>query len=173
MRRAEASRRAILAAIAIVALACAREQRSDAPPIDTMAIAPAFASPPRDSNLACSPEVVGRSDTLRMTLTLPHGRSFHIATPDGTPFIVIFHGEGQPDRGQRRSLVPPDSFAKLTRLALPVGSLSAGAWVFGRDTNERVFVRPGFYRLRVGSDMESDGPVYAECVVRLRPVDDD
>jgi hypothetical protein len=81
----------------------------------------------------------------------------------------VFHGEGERDRGQRRSLVPPDSFAKLTRLDLPVSDLTAGAWVFGRDTNEKLFVQPGFYRLRVGSDMETDGPVYAECVVRLRP----
>jgi len=51
----------------------------------------------------------------------------------------------------------------------PVGSLRAGVRVFGRDTNERVFAQPGFYRLRVGSDMETDSPRYAECVVRLRP----
>jgi hypothetical protein len=136
---------------------------------DTMAIARAFAEPPRDSNLACAPSVVGTSDTLRMTMSVPHGATFHVAAPDGTPFIVVFHGEGARDRGQRRSLVPPDSFATLTRVDLPVGSLRAGVWVFGRDTNERVFVAPGFYRLRVGSDMETDGPRYAECVVRLRP----
>ena len=136
--------------------------------VDTMAIAREYAVPPRDSNLTCAPAVVSQRDTLRMTMGLPHGASFHVSTPDGTPFIVVFHGEGDPDRGQRRSLVPPDSFAKLTRLDLPVGTLTAGAWVFGRDTNEKLFVQPGFYRLRVGSDMETDGPIYAECVVRLR-----
>lgn len=142
---------------------------SSAVAVDTMSIAPDFAAPPRDSNLRCAPPVVSQRDTLIMTMGLPHGATFHIATPDGTPFIVVFHGEGDRDRGQRKSLVPPDSFARLTRLALPVGALKAGAWVFGRDTNENVFVQPGFYRLRVGSDMETDGPVYAECVVRLRP----
>lgn len=136
---------------------------------DTMAIAREFAEPPRDSTLACAPPVIGPADTLRMSMSVPHGASFHIAAPDGTPFIVVFYGEGERDRGQRTSLVSPDSFAKLTRLDLPVGSLRAGAWVFGRDTNERVFVLPGFYRLRIGSDMETDGPRYAECVVRLRP----
>ena len=134
-----------------------------------MAIAREYAEPQRDSNLTCIPAVVGPFDTLRMTKTLPHGTTFHIATPDGTPFIVVFHGEGERDRAGRRSLMSSDSFAKLTRLDLPVGSMKAGAWVFGRDTNETVFVQPGFYRLRVGSDMETDGPRYAECVVRLRP----
>lgn len=171
MRKAEACRCAMPLAIAIGLAACAREERaatSDSA-VDTMAIVRAFETAPRDSNLSCAPEVVGQRDTLRLTMGIPHGATFHIGAPDGTPFIVVFHGEGDPDRGQRRSLVPPDSFAKLTRLDLPVGELKAGAWVFGRDTNEKVFVQPGFYRLRVGSDMETDGPVYAECVVRLRP----
>src|SRR5687768_13333733 len=173
MKSAEGRRRAARIAIAMVIVGCGPGEQpasdSTAAPVDTMAIAREFAEPPRDSNLACAPAVVGQRDTLRMTMTLPHGAAFHIATPDGTPFIVVFHGEGERDRGQRKSLVPPDSFAKLTRLDLPVGALKAGAWVFGRDTNERVFVQPGFYRLRVGSDMETDGPVYSECVVRLRP----
>jgi len=176
MKNAEARWALGAAAIAVLGAACAPRQEgpgdstgTSAAAMDTLAIAREFAESPRDSNLRCAPAVVSRGDTLRMTMTLPHGASFHIATPDGTPFIVVFHGEGDRDRGQRKSLVPPDSFARLTRLDLPVGALRAGAWVFGRDTNERVFVQPGFYRLRVGSDMETDGPVYAECIVRLRP----
>ena len=172
MARPESRLGATLATL-VIFVAC-RSERPAADsiataPADTMAIAREFAEPPRDSNLACAPSVIGARDTLRLTMTLPHGPTFHIATPDGTPVIVVFHGEGGRDRGQRRSLVSPDSFAKLTRLDLPVDSLRAGVWVFGRDTNERVFVQPGFYRLRVGSDMETDGPRYAECVVRLRP----
>jgi hypothetical protein len=173
MVNAQARLCAIAAAIALVAACRAKAPASDSVATvvtgDTLAIAREFAEPPRDSNLVCTPSVVGASDTLRMAMTLPHGATFHVATPDGTPFIVVFHGEGDRDRGQRKSLVPPDSFAKLTRLDLPIATLKAGAWVFGRDTNERLFVQPGFYRLRVGSDMETDGPRYAECVVRLRP----
>ena len=166
--------RLALVAAAIAALACTPQADGDvqdttAVSMDTMAIAREYLEPPRDSNLACAPAVVSQADTLRMTMTLPHGPTFHISTPDGTPFIVVFHGEGERDRGARRSLVSPDSFANLTRLDLPIRSMKAGAWVFGRDTNEKVFVQPGFYRLRVGSDMETDGPRYAECVVRLSP----
>ena len=169
MRKAEA--RLVALGVAIACATCGRAARTtdSARSVDTMTIAREFAEPPRDSNLSCLPTVMSREDTLQMRLTRPHGATFHIAAPDGTQFIVVFHGEGQRDRGQRRSLMPPDSFAKLTRLDLPVGTLTAGVWVFGRDTNEKVFVQPGFYRLRVGSDMETDGPRYAECVVRLRP----
>jgi hypothetical protein len=95
-----------------------------------------------------------------------HGPTFHIISPDGTAHIVVFHGQGDPDRGRRRSLMSPDSFARLERLQIDPRTLKAGVWVFGRDTNEIVFRRPGFYRLIVGADLETDGPVYAECRVR-------
>jgi hypothetical protein len=135
---------------------------------ETLATAKAWIVPPRDSNLTCTPEV-GPDDTIRMRLGLPHGATFHIGTPDGTPFIVVFHGEGGRDRGARRTLMPPDSFARVTTLDLVPRTLTAGAWVFGRDTNERVFTTPGTYRFWVGTDMETDGPIYAECLVRYRP----
>ena len=137
-------------------------------PAETLTTAKAWIIPPRHTNLTCTPEIHA-NDTLKMRMTLPHGPTFHIGTPDGTPFIVVFHGEGDRDRGERKTLMPPDSFAKVTALDLLPRTLRAGAWVFGRDTNELVFTQPGVYRLRVGSDMETDGPIYAECLVRYSP----
>jgi hypothetical protein len=124
---------------------------------------------PTDSSLSCSPRIVGPDDTLDLQMSLPHGRSLHVGGPDQTPYIVVFHGEGSADRGARRSLVAPDSFARLTRLRLPVRATTAGVWVAGRDTNEALFRAPGVYRVRVGDDMETDGPRYAECLVEFRP----
>ena len=155
---------ACLASVAIIG--CSSPETKATQSKDT--IAREWIVPPRDSNLTCTPEV-GPNDTLHMRLGLPHGATFHVAAPDGTPFIVVFRGEGQPDRGQRKTLMPPDSFAKLTTLDMMPRTFTAGAWVFGRDTNERVFTQPGTYRLRVGTDMETDGPIYAECLVRYRP----
>ncbi len=131
----------------------------------TDAIAPAGGIPPSLSNLTCSPEI-GPTDTLRMFITLPHGPAFHIVDPASTPFFVIFSGDGG---GQRRSLMPADSFVQVTSLSILPHEFSASVWIAGRDTNERVFTRRGTYRLRVGSEMESDGPVYAECLVRYVP----
>jgi hypothetical protein len=128
----------------------------------------AWISPPRRDYLTCSPAVVGADDTLLLRMTRPHGASLHIASPDKTPFIVVFHGAGDRDRGARTSLLMPQAFEQLTELRLPVGTLTAGAWVFGRDTNELVFRVPGTYRVRVGNDMETDGPDYAECLVTYR-----
>lgn len=137
-----------------------------AAPTDT---AQAWGVRPNAHNLTCVPTELRTGDTLTLRLTLPHGKSLHVLSPDRTPFIVIFHGEGQPDRAQRRSLVPPDSFARMTELRLDTRTARAGAWVFGRDTNERLFRAPGTYRIIVGDDLETDGPSYAECLVTFRP----
>ena len=101
-----------------------------------------------------------------MQMTLPHGPHFHVYDPSGTAFFVVFSGDGG---GQRRPVMTADSFAQLTALRIVPREFSAIVCVFGRDTNERVFRRAGIYRLRVGSEMESDGPIYAECLVRFVP----
>jgi hypothetical protein len=120
------------------------------------------------ANLQCTPHALRAGDTLTVRMPLPHGRTFMVRAPDGTEFIVVFFGEGR-DRGRRKSLVPPDSFRNMPELRLDTRSFKAGPWVDGRDTNELVFRRAGGYRLFVGSDLETDGPVYAECLVRYRP----
>jgi hypothetical protein len=136
---------------------------------DTMEPPRAFAVPPSAHNLVCDPAVMRAGDTLTLRMTGSHGASLYALAPDGTLYIVVFHGEGERDRAGRRSLMPPDSFARLQQLRLDPRTLTAGAWVFGRDTNELLFRERGYYRLIVGSDLETDGPVYAECLVRYVP----
>jgi hypothetical protein len=118
--------------------------------------------------LQCTPDTLRAGDILTVRMPVPHGPTFMIRAADGTEFIVVFFGEGR-DRGQRKSLMPPDSFRNVRELRLDTRTFKAGPWVHGRDTNELVFRRAGGYRLFVGSDLETDGPVYAECVVRYRP----
>lgn len=159
--------------VATIVGACNSQEttaRPDAPPaVDTMAQPPSWAVPPRYTNLTCSPSVLRPTDVLTMRMAGEHGPTFMAIAPDRTPFVVVFHGEGQPDRGKRKSLVPPDSFARVTELNIDPRQFTAGPWVFGRDTNELLFTKPGFYRLIVGSDLETDGPLYAECLVRYAP----
>jgi hypothetical protein len=168
----------VLAGIVTLAAACGRHDSPRAAGSttaaattvgDSMARPPAWAVPPRFTNLSCAPEVLRKGDVLTMRMTPPHGSSVMAVGPDTTPYIIVFHGEGSPDRAQRKSLVPPDSFARFTELNIDPATFMAGVWVFGRDTNELLFRKPGFYRLIVGSDLETDGPSYAECLVRYAP----
>ena len=124
---------------------------------------------PTKNYLTCSPQAVGPADVLTLRMQRPHGSSLYVGAPDGTPYIVVFHGQGDKDRGARRSRMSPGAFEQLTALRLAVGTLTGGVWIFGRDTNEVVFRVPGTYRVRVGTDMETDGPDYAECLVTYRP----
>lgn len=164
----------MLAAAGAVICACGG---SDAHPADSATSLPApppesaraWTVRPTKNYLTCAPETVGPNDALILRMQTPHGASLHIGGPDGTPYLVVFHGEGQPDRGARRSLMKPEAFAQLTELRLLVRTMTGGVWVFGRDTNEVVFRAPGVYRIRVGNDMETDGPDYAECLVTYRP----
>lgn len=102
-----------------------------------------------------------------MRMDVPHGGTFMIASPDNTPYLVTFVPGA--DMVRRVSLMSPDSFSNLAELKIDPGTFSAGPHVFGRDTNELVFRRPGGYRLLVGSELMTDGPDYAECLVRFRP----
>jgi hypothetical protein len=113
--------------------------------------------------------MIGPDSVMVLRMPRPHGASLYIGSPDGTLYLVVFHGQGRPDRAARRSLMAPAAFEQLTELRLGVGTLTGGAWVFGRDTNEVVFRAPGTYRVRVGNDMETDGPDYAECLVTFAP----
>ena len=156
-----------------MALACSRqespERATSAVAVDTMARPPAWAIGPRYTNLTCTPDVLRKADVLTMRLTRPHGRTFMAVGPDRTQYIVVFYGEGTRDRTSRKSLAPPDSFVNMTELRLDPRTLTAGVWESGRDTNELLFQTPGFYHLIVGSDLETDGPSYAECWVRYAP----
>ena len=167
--------RMLASTLAAGAIACGSPENrpaSDTVPAaapDTGTVAPALGVKPTQTNLQCAPGVLRPGDVLTLRMALPHGPIMMAIAPDSTQFIVVFHGEGRPDRAQRKSLLPPASFVKMTELSLDPKTLTAGAWVSGRDTNELLFRRPGTYRLLVGSDMETDGPVYAECLVRYAP----
>lgn len=165
-------------ATAVILVGCTGNGTSDKPPatpnrrVDssrTPDSATAWAVGPTKNYLNCSPTTVGPDSALTLRMQRPHGASLYIGAPDGTLYLIVFHGEGKPDRAARRSLMPPDAFAGLSELRLKVGTLMGGAWTFGRDTNEVVFRAPGAYRIRVGDDMETDGPVYAECTVTFEP----
>lgn len=155
------------AAITAAILAACGGQAERQPPAAESA--KAWAVRPTREDLTCSPSTVRPDSPLVLRMETPHGASLYIGAPDGTLYLVIFHGEGKPDRAARRSLMPPETFAQMKELRVKVGTLTGGAWVFGRDTNEVVFRDRGTYRVRVGHDMETDGPVYAECLVSFDP----
>ena len=158
--------------LVILVGACRRDEpvRADsASGAVAVATAPALSVPPTDSNLTCEPQLLRRQDVLTMRMPTPHGPTMMAIAPDSTQYLVVFHGEGGADRARKKSLAPPETFAKTPELNLDPKLMTAAPRVFGRDTNEALFTKPGGYRLIVGSDLETDGPRYAECVVQYQP----
>ena len=121
---------------------------------------------PLPGALRCSPTTLGPADTLTLAMSVPHGRELSIQNPVGDFFNLVI-AEPQPADGPM--LFPADTFRITPQVRLPVASLRAKPFVFGRDSAERVFSRPGTYRLSMAEVLNTDdGTPVTTCMVQLR-----
>lgn len=160
---------ALIAAVLPVAIACEAEgggadPSTGAAPEKRAAVPESAAAD--DSVLACNPTDLRVSDTLALRLPRPHGPYLAVQAPDSTMYFLVFPAGRDSSPGARLSLMPADSFVSLASLRLPVRDLRAVPWVFGRDSAEIVFARPGLYRVLVAHDLETDAPIIQACSVR-------
>lgn len=127
---------------------------------------PAGGPSPMPGALRCSPTRLGPADTLTLAMAVPHGRELSIQNPAGEFFNLVL-ADPQPADGPM--LMPADTFRALPAVRLPVASLRAKPFEFGRDSAERVFARPGPYRVRMAEVLNTDdGTPVATCTVQLR-----
>ena len=63
-------------------------------------------------------------------------------------------------------LMDPDKFMKVGQLELITDKTKARPWVYGRDKNELIFTRSGWYSVRLSENLQTDDgtPVY-QCRV--------
>ena len=118
----------------------------------------------RKAKLTCSPSKLFRGDTLSLDMAVPHGGDLAVRAPDGTDFFVVYqaHDEGP----GAASLMDPDKFMKVGQLELVTDKTKARPWVYGRDKNELIFTRSGWYSVRLSENLQTDDgtPVY-QCRV--------
>ena len=119
--------------------------------------------------LACSPAELRANQPLTLKMSANHGPTLTAKGPEGTEYLVVFYGAGRPGRVGHQSLVPPDTFSRVTEMNLDPKLLTVAPSKAGPDTNVVLFRKPGTYRFQLGSDIEADGPNQAECVVRFTP----
>lgn len=123
-----------------------------------------MASIPRKARLKCSPQKLLRGDILTLDMATPHGGDLAVRAPDGTDFLIVYveNDEG-PGAG---SLMNPKEFINLSQLKLFTDKSKARPWVYGRDKNELIFTRPGWYQVRLSENLQTDDgtPVY-QCRV--------
>lgn len=115
---------------------------------------------PRTAKLKCSPAKLFKGDTVTLDMVTPHGGDLAVRAPDGTDFLVVFqpHNEG-PDA---QPLMEANEFMKLDQLKLVTNQTKARPWVYGRDKNELIFTRTGWYQFRLSENLLSDDgtPLY-------------
>ena len=119
------------------------------------------------AELRCAPKVVQLSDTLVLTMSLPHHSELAVRHPDGTPFFLVYNpGRGVPIGW--KPLISKAEFRAQRELRFKVSDLTGTPWVAGRDANERVFTIPGDYVFVLTEVLETDADYPTQtCKVRL------
>jgi hypothetical protein len=126
------------------------------------------AAPAKDPRmLSCSPSVLTSRSVLTLHFALPHPAELSIQAPDGTSYLLVY------DRGaaaiEQTPLVDKDSFRKMIKLKLRVSTAMGSPLVYGHDSNEFIFRKPGAYKVVLANVIQSDviQDVY-RCEVNLK-----
>ena len=118
------------------------------------------------SGLQCTPRIFSRRDTLTLRMEHPHGEYLVVTQPDSTAIYLVYP---QPDVPPRFLLMSSDVFAELPEVRFRA-DIRSKPEIYGRDTLEPVFGKPGKYTLTIGHKLESErsSGVY-RCTVQLVP----
>jgi hypothetical protein len=115
--------------------------------------------------LSCDPKFVKRQDTVTIRMETPHGEYLAITQPGGTLFYLISPppGNGRPDQ----SLISSEAFRNMPVVRFRA-DVRAKPSFYGRDTLETVFLNPGKYVLKIGSNLESEsGSDIYKCTIQF------
>ena len=120
-----------------------------------------------DSNtigLQCMPNVFSRSDTITLLMEYPHGEYLMVSQPDSTPFFLSYPNPTEP---RNFLLVTSDSFVEMPTIRFKADVRSRPR-IYGRDTLEEVFNKPGKYVVTIGHKLETGqaSEIYS-CTMRL------
>lgn len=147
-------RNAILTALFV--LAC-----GVAPAVAQIKPQPSEADVRRRVRLACSPRELFRGDTLRLEMTVPHGRDLAVIGPgDDYYFLKSWEPEDKE--------VTADWFAFERQPTFDLPTLTTiGEWAGAGDPRwERVFNKTGWYEVRISYNLETDdGTPFQTCRV--------
>lgn len=118
----------------------------------------------RKSRLSCAPQKLFRGDSLRLTMSVPHGGDLAVVAPGGDYFFLSFW---QPDKTDaRQPLFDWEAFKSRRQLTLDTARLKTKPYIAGRDEPELVFTKTGWYRVRLSENLETDdGTPVSECRV--------
>lgn len=147
-------RNAILTALFV--LAC-----GVAPAVAQIKPQPSEADARRRVRLACSPRELFRGDTLRLEMTVPHGRDLAVIGP-GDDYYFLKSWEPE----DKEATADWFAFERQPTFDLPTLT-TVGEWTgMGDPRWERVFNKTGWYEVRISYNLETDdGTPFQTCRV--------
>ena len=96
----------------------------------------------------------------------PHGEYLTVVGPDSTMFFLIYPSPSEPPE---HLLMTSETFAETSIIRFRA-DVTAKPQVYGRDTLEPVFKRPGKYVLTIGRKLESEhASQIHKCSIRFAP----
>jgi hypothetical protein len=115
-------------------------------------------------DFACTPALATLKDTITLRMRTPHGEYLEVMQPDSTHFYLSYPS---PTESRNFILVPSDSFAEMPIIRFKADVRSRPR-IYGRDTLERIFNKPGKYVVTIGHKMESEAASEIHrCTIRL------
>jgi len=103
-------------------------------------------------------------DTITLRMETPHGEYLTVTQPDSTEFYLSYPN---PTESRNFFLVPADSFAQMPTIRFRA-DIRSRPRIYGRDTLEPVFSKPGKYVLTIGHKLESEASSEIHrCTIRL------
>jgi len=114
--------------------------------------------------LSCLPTVVTLKDTITLRMEVPHGEYLAIIGPDSSMFFLSYPNPTEP---RSWFLAQADSFTQMPVIRFRA-DVRSRPQVYGHDTLESVFTKPGNYVLTVGHKLESEQSSEIQtCTIRL------
>jgi hypothetical protein len=99
-------------------------------------------------------------------MATPHGEYLAVMQPDSTHFYLSYP---HPTESRNFFLVPSDSFAEMPTIRFRA-DVRSRPQIYGRDTLEPVFAKPGKYVLTIGHKLESEqSSQIHRCAIQLVP----
>jgi hypothetical protein len=108
-----------------------------------------------EAGLQCAPLKVNSNDVLHIVLPPSRGSDFAVVNPNGDYLFISFY---QPDsHSPLQPVIPPSVFSGLKEIALGISSAKGVSTT--RAATEKIFDKPGKYKVLVSPTLETEDPV--------------
>lgn len=101
----------------------------------------------------CSPKRLKDGDILTIKMSIPHGRDLGVWGPDGKFYFIVYWTAESSDP---KPVVDWAAFGQMSEIAVNTRTLRAPVPTASMKRAQRVFSRPGWYRVLLADNLETE-----------------